>query len=54
MDLIGLFLYSQEDFGSVDLPLTLILFQVIEFMKDDDLKLRKFIAAIAKAQKEQF
>jgi len=47
MDLVNLFLYSQEEYGMLDQPQGRILFLILDMMKGNDQKVYDFIKDIS-------
>jgi hypothetical protein len=45
-DIIDLIIYSQEDYGSVDLPQTRILFKIMDRFKGNDMRVCNFLLQI--------
>ena len=48
IDMMHLFLYSQEYYGTVDQPQGRLLFQMLDMMKGDDQKTYDFIKDLGK------
>ncbi|TNV80659.1 hypothetical protein FGO68_gene3198 [Halteria grandinella] len=53
-DIIDLLIYSQEEYGNVDLPQARIIFKIIDTLKGDDNRVYAFLTQISTKQQEHF